>query len=161
MAIGTAIFTIFLILLFVHNPGFRKFALSAFALVVIIAIVLVINASIPEQTRPIYFGERPHAAFVPKASSKPKTDPDDARNAASAPSEPTSTPTPTHAPQASKPITNSDLLINSILHGPSNYVPSKDKFVAGDENHCPSDHAWDWQNKSCRLGTSFRAVGPD
>jgi hypothetical protein len=38
--------------------------------------------------------------------------------------------------QAPRPVTNS---------GQSNYMP--DKFVAGDEQHCPSGYAWDLQNQ--------------
>jgi hypothetical protein len=125
MAIGTAIFAIFLILLFVHNPEFRKFVLSTFALVMIIAIILLINASIPEQTRPIYFGQRPHAAH-------------------------SATQNATYRPTSEGPMPVT-MATPAQPDSPAPSPPVRDKFVAGDEQHCPAGYAWDWQNRSCCL----------
>ena len=132
MHIGTALFLIAVIWFAIAYPGFRKLLLVGAAIVVLVVLGLIID-----QTN----ASRQNATY--RLSSHEGTVP---------------APTPTPTPQASKPVTNSDLLINSILRGPSSYVPTKDKFVAGDEEHCPADYAWDWQNRSCRLESSFRAV---
>jgi hypothetical protein len=148
MHIGTALFLIVLIWFAIAYPGFRKLLLVCAAIVAAVALIAIAN----------HYDEasRQNATYRPTSITQPDfsklhevTDPDLLAKL--------NAPVPASAPPPPKPATNNEL-VNSILYGPSNYVPPKDKFVAGDEQHCPAGYAWDRQNRSCRLESSFRAV---